>query len=229
MKNKRNFDLFIKWSSKLGPNVLDWIRSIYFSLIGSSMLTLILKYSVLNIESRLIFILGCSFFLLGLLMSVKVADRFKKHEKNYDAQDKEKRNMVRANDYYFNEEIDLINFYKNEKRTCRFRLEHFLLYALWIPAFFCVGYAGFYMENKSAKSSSDTKEEIHNIKTKVWQLDSYQKILIDITQKNKQLQDSLKVINISNGNREKQIDSLKKVIKTVTAKPKPIPIQKEIK
>jgi len=222
MESKEKMYSFIKWSCEISPNVLDWIRSIYFSLLGSSMLTFCLKASVLSPCAFVIFSTGVLSFGLALFVSVSIANRFKRHEKNYDGLTEAVKISKKPEPYYYEQEIDTKN--KWVRNT-----EHFLLYFLWIPAFICVACAGFYMESKSAKSSSDMKEEILNIKTTVGELDSSRKILIDITQTNKQLQDSLKVINISNGNREKQIDSLKKVIKTVTAKPKPIPIQKEIK
>ena len=160
MSNSKKKYLFIKWSTDISPNVLDWIRSIYFSLLGSSMLTFSLKLSTLSIYSFVIFAAGVFSFLLGLLVSVSIANRFKKYEKNYDGLPEAIKLAKKTSEYYYEQEID------SKQRFIR-RMEHFFFYTLWIPALLCICYAGFYMETKSTKSSSETKEVLNSLTLKI--------------------------------------------------------------
>lgn len=205
---------FIKWSCEISPNVLDWIRSIYFSLLGSSMLTFWLKITVLSPLALMIFALGISAFWVALFVSISIANSFKKHEKNYDGTDNIK-TVKKPERYYYEQEIDT-------KHPQRRNVVHFLLYFIWIPAFACIAYAGCYMEGKSTKSSFDTKDELHGVKKMVEKLHSSHQILIHITEENKQLHDSLRFVKSANNYQEKQIDSLKKFINTLTPKKKKV-------
>lgn len=205
--------LFIKWSSKISPNVIDWFRSIYFSLLGSSMLTLSLKYSTLSICSLVIFAVGVLSFLFGLLVSVSIANRFKQHEKNYDGLSESYKSTKKPEVYYYEQEID------SKNKLIR-SAEHFFFYSLWIPALLCIGYAGFYMETKSSKNSSESKEMLYRVETKVQEMDSAMRIFIDNGKDKKLFQDSLDLTKNAIGKQEKQIDSLKRVINILSQVPK---------
>ena len=165
MSNNKSKCIPVNWTSAVSPNVIDWIRSIYFSLFGSSMLTLSLKISTLSADSRVLFIAGVLAFLLGLFVSVGIANRFKRYEKNYDNQSEGERIAKEPKVYFYEQETDKKFFKKILMWT-----EHVLLWVIWIPALICVGYAGFYIEDKSAKSSAETNAVISNINSKVQQI-----------------------------------------------------------
>ena len=213
MKNTRQKYTFIKWTSKISPNVIDWFRSIYFSLFGSSMLTFGLKYSTLSTSSLIIFAAGVFSFLLGLLVSVSIANRFKQHEKNYDRLQESTKLAKEPGIYYSEQEIDT-------KYKLLRNIEHFSFYTLWIPAITCIGLAGFYMETNLSKNNRETKERFQSIIPKVQAIDSTLKIIIDKDKDKKLFQDSLNLTKNIVWKQEKQIDSLKKRIITIRQKQK---------
>lgn len=202
---------FIRWSCEVSPNVLDWIRSIYFSLLGSSMLTFFLKVSVLSPLALIIFALGVSAFWIALFLSVSIANSFKKHEKNYDGKDEGFKKTNEPESFYYKQEIDT----KSPKWR---NFQHFLLYFIWIPAFACIAYVGCYMENKSSKSNTVLKEKIKEIKIKVEQLDSSQNVIDELQIDNEKLHDSITTVTLSSIQQGKQIDSLNKVVKSLQPK-----------
>jgi hypothetical protein len=199
---------FFTTSCKLGPNILDWIRSLYFSALGSSILSLALKWWSLSMFSFLSYFFAIIFFLLGLRYSVIIANRFKQLEKDYD-----KDTIVDKKKVHLHPDYLLL---KDEKN----KFQHFLLYILWLPAIFLLCYSGFYIENKSANSSSQSRLELDSIKNKIELLNSSQQLLLNTTQENKQLHDSLRFSRSVSNYQEKQIDSLINIIKTLTPKKK---------
>src|SRR6478752_1730810 len=71
---------FVKKSISLGVNKIDWIRTIYFSLFGSSALTLATKFQSFTFLPRILFFIGVLFFLFGLISSMRISDTFKNAE-----------------------------------------------------------------------------------------------------------------------------------------------------
>lgn len=130
---------FLKVSAKLGNSIVDWIRSIYFSLFGSSALAFGLKVTTLEIKTAAFYALANVCFLLGLFLSVKITNRFKKLEKRFD---KEKPADVE----------DITAYYVIQDNEYSF--QHLLLYLLFIPAFTFIVIAGCGIENKVKESSA---------------------------------------------------------------------------
>jgi hypothetical protein len=215
MNKKEQKYRFVKWTSNMSPNSIDWIRSIYFSLFGSSMLTFCLKLSILSKDALSIFAIGVSAFLVGLWVSVKIASRFKRYERNYDSKSETEKLAKDTPDFYYEQETD-----KEPVLLNRIRTEHFFFYTVWIPAVICIGYAGFCMESQSSKNSSETKKGLQGIETRIQQLDSVFQTINDNGKEKKIFQDSLlvgmKVIDMQMN----QIDSLRKVIDTLGEEPK---------
>lgn len=203
MINSKKKYLFIKWSTVISPNILDWIRSIYFSLMGSSMLTFSLKLSTLSIYSLAIFAMGVLSFLLGLLVSVNIANRFKIYEKNYDGLPEATKLIKKPSEYYYEQEID-------SKQNFNRRIEHFFFYTLWIPALLCICFAGFHMEKNSTKSNFETKEVLNNLTFKIQKLDSVLHRIDNSYRNSELLQDSLHFIKNDIYLLQNQINFLKK-------------------
>lgn len=153
MSNKNKL---INQTCSLSPNVIDWIRSIYFSLFGSSMLTFALKWSSLEMNSMISFLIGIFCFLIGLLMSLIIANRFKNFEKIYDTKPEEYRLKNTIKDYYFEKETE--NYILSN-------IIHTLFFIIWLPAIISVGYAGLVIESKSSKSSELLKEKVFHIES----------------------------------------------------------------
>ncbi|MCA0445335.1 MAG: hypothetical protein LCH54_03805 [Bacteroidetes bacterium] len=125
---------FIEISSKIGISTIDWIRSIYFSLFGSSALAFGLKVCSLEKLTAIYFGLAILCFLIGLFLSVKITNRFKKYEKRFDKENPS--NVADITHYYRIQDIN-------------YPYQHFFLYFLFIPAFFFIIIAGHKIENKS--------------------------------------------------------------------------------
>lgn len=190
----------INQTCSLSPNVIDWIRSIYFSLFGSSMLTFALKWSSFEMNSMISFLVGIICFLIGLLMSLIIANRFKNFEKIYDTKPEDYRLKNTIKDYYYEKETE---------NYIRSNIIHSLFFIIWFPAIVSVGYAGLVIESKSAESSKLLKE-------KVLHIDSLS--ILNNNFKNVELENdslSLKIRRI-----KKENDSLKRKLKSLLRNPK---------
>lgn len=130
---------FLKLSAKLGNSIVDWIRSIYFSLFGSSALAFGLKVTALETRTSVFYALANVCFLLGLFFSVKITNRFKKLENRFgqikpsNVEDIKAYYVIQDNEYSF---------------------QHLLLYLLFIPAFAFIVIAGSGIENKAKEGSA---------------------------------------------------------------------------
>jgi hypothetical protein len=143
----------LKISSIWGPNVLDWIRSAYFSLLSGLTVTFILKFSVLSQSAKAIFLAGLFGLLFGLIVSVKITSRFKNLEKDYDKDTTLDKGKIKLADYFYKKDVAFIN-------------QHLILYTIIFPSLLIIGYAGFIMEAKAAASSSEIKSSLINIQKK---------------------------------------------------------------
>ncbi|MEQ1604695.1 MAG: hypothetical protein ABL999_07485 [Pyrinomonadaceae bacterium] len=186
----------IAGSACLGPNTLDWIRSLYFSLLGSSILTFFLKLSVLDIWSIVGFGIGCFLFMIGLYNAVKIANRFKDYEKGYPSEDKP---TQPTRDYYLEKELNTIKFYKDEKKRRYVGLQHLAFYSVWLPAFFFVILAAANLERGGSSSNAEMKGLIANTNGKVEQIDNQIQSIIqansDIDRLNSRLNEANKEVN----------------------------------
>jgi hypothetical protein len=203
--NKRKFTP-VTFTSCMSPNIIDWFRSIYFSLFGSAMLSFSLKVSTLSTDSCLLFVLGVLFFLFGLFASVAIANRFKGYEKTYDTLPEDTRLSKTPEAYYYEKETD-----KTTVKKILVWTEHLLFWLIWIPAVISVSYAGWYIESKSATNSAETNAVISNIDTKVQQLETELQKISNSGLEKKQLQDSLDAANSKIKTQEKEIELLKKL------------------
>ena len=145
----------------LTANTVDWIRSIYFSLFGSSMLTLMLKISTFDSCIILYFTLGIFCFLIGLIFSSKIAGRFKDYEKNYDKEDQDTILETSRKNYF----IDC------EKKNKEFRLYTFITLLLfstvWLPALIFICIAGYKIETKSTISNKTVNDKLDVVKKNI--------------------------------------------------------------
>lgn len=132
------FSYFVKISAKLGNSIVDWIRSIYFSLFGSSALAFGLKVTTLEINTAIFYALANLCFLWGLFLSVMITNRFRKLEKRFDKEKPAGVEDIKA--YYIIQDIG-------------YSFQHFLLYALFIPGFFFIVISGFGIETKTKQNS----------------------------------------------------------------------------
>jgi hypothetical protein len=133
-------------SCKLGNSILDWIRSIYFSLLGSSVLNFSLKLFSFDVAAVIVYAFGIAFFLVGLLYSVRITKRFKSYEKSWPI------NVPDPNSMH------LDDYCKEQEGGERFALQHTLLYTLWLPALLCIGVVSFRTELRAKPTNQDKKE-----------------------------------------------------------------------
>lgn len=150
-------NLPIHLSCSLSQNIIDWIRSIYFSLFGSSMLTFVLKLSSLESTTKGSFMFGIFCFFIGLLMSLIIANRFKNYEKLYDIKPDAYKLNNSINEYYYQKETE-----GNKKKYANC-LIHSLFFIIWLPAIVTIAYAGASIEKKSSDSSNLLKNKIIHI------------------------------------------------------------------
>lgn len=143
---------FLKLSSRLGPNILDWLRTIYFSLLTTVLLLILQKWYSLGGLSRSVFIGGWFFILIGFIFSIKIANRFKNLEKDYEKDSTLDIGLARKCYYY-----------KKEKSN---GLQHVLFYTVIFIALILIAWAGFLVETKSATSSAETKSLLIKIEQK---------------------------------------------------------------
>jgi hypothetical protein len=141
-------DLVFKRSCKWGANISDWIRSVYFSLLGSSVLNFALKWYSISLPGMILYILALVLFAWGLAVAVRITNEFKIWEKDYERSSTIK-NVSRSGYLELKEE---------KKKT-----EHFVLYTIWIPAVIAIGFVGYGIESKSAVSSNGNKAVLDGI------------------------------------------------------------------
>jgi Ca2+/Na+ antiporter len=189
---------FFRKSCEAGPNVLDWIRSIYFSLLGSSTLTLALKWYSLSWLALVSYAVAIILFFIGLYYSVVITKRFKQLEKDYDKDAIIDKNKVPLHPDYYK--------LKDEK----YKNQHFLLFTLWLLAILVIGYSGYFIESKSAQSITETNAVISNTNTKVQQLEEESQKTISSDTEKKRLQDLLDATLVEVDRQKKEIEVLKK-------------------
>jgi hypothetical protein len=153
------FRPFLGASVKMGANSIDWLRSVYFSLFGSSLLTFCLKLSTLDANSIIPFAMGIACFLFGLIASVLITNRFKKHEKNYDTLAQKEKLDTEIEQYYIEQEHTLAEYNRERGKTSYILIGHVVLHLIWMPALLFVAIAGYVMESKA----SDGSFEIGNL------------------------------------------------------------------
>lgn len=139
------FRCFLKMSANLGNSIIDWIRSIYFSLFGSSALAFSLKATTLEAETVLFYALAIICFSVGLFFSVRITARFKNFEKRFDREDP--KNVEDISKFYIIQDESHAN-------------EHFLLYFLFIPAFLFILKAGNNIEIKAGVNSANVNSSL---------------------------------------------------------------------
>lgn len=201
------FTFCLKKSCEWGSNIMDWIRSVYFSLFGSSTLTLALKWYSLSWIALALYISGIIMFFCGLYYSVIITNRFKQLEKDYE------------NDTVLDKDkIPLHpNYYLLKDR--KYKHQHFLLFALGVPAILLMVYSGFFMESKATRSSAEGKEMLQNVQENVQQIDSLLQTIKQNDAERKLLQDSLDRSRIEVDLQKKEIELLKN--STIPPKLKP--------
>lgn len=193
-------DIFIKLSCSISSNIIDWIRSVYFSLFGASMLTFTLKYATFDKLGTFYYLVSVFCFFCGLYVSLTIANRFKNHEKLYDTKSLEYRKSNSLSDYYLQKETE------KHKSSFFNRLMHFCFHVIWLPAIIFMFLAGLNIEEKSSLKSKQLTNKIDKIYD------------ISVNSKNLNLKiDSLKENNKllikSNIRLQEKNDSLKKVLK----------------
>lgn len=185
-------DWILQKSCKLGVNIIDWIRSVYFSLLGSSVLNQALKAKSLSSLANIIYFFALAFLGIGLLLSVKITNRLKALEKDFDKSETVNRNTVTLPEFCAGKENDN-------------KIQYIGLWTIWIPAILCIGYAGLDIEGKAAQSGQHNKNLLQEVNV---ELKAIKSILI----KNDSLSATLKTANQSNIKLSRENDSLKKVL-----------------
>ncbi len=139
-----------KRSCKWGANISDWIRSVYFSLLGSSVLNFALKWYSISCFGILLYVIALVLFARGLAVAVRITNEFKLREKDYEKSTSIKKEETSLSDYFELKEMD--------KKT-----EHFLLYTLWIPAIIAIGFVGYGIESRTVTSSGHNKAVLDTV------------------------------------------------------------------
>src|SRR6185369_14709038 len=152
-------DFLITQSCKLGNSILDWIRSIYFSLVGSALLNFALKLFGFDVSAIGAFILAITLLVVGLLYSVKITKRFRDYEKSWlvDVSDRKKKPL---------------EDYCKEHESEHFGWQHLLLYSVWLPAIICIGFVSFRTEKRPEPTNSPEKEQVELLKSEINDLKS---------------------------------------------------------
>lgn len=178
---------FIELSLKLGVNKIDWLRTIYFSLFGSSALTFSQKWISLDCCSGIFFVSGILLFGVGLYASMRISESFKEYERdfpNFEEETKKKYNGL------------IYNYIIESENIFLRKIHHVVLIPIGILACLSIGYSSYLTENKT-KNQEDKFYKIENeIRTLKIHFDSIVdadvKKIIDLDIKNYHLLDSLK-------------------------------------
>lgn len=214
-----NIERIIKYSCRKGPNSLDWYRSLYFALFGTSFMAFSLKATVLLNASGIFYILGVIGFALGLSCSIPITDRFKGFSLEFTKEEKGKTSFIK---YYMECEMQYINFRKKGnkkilgvlpiKETTYIYLQHLLFNFILFPSFLFIGLAGYMIEKNNLKNSESTNNSFNNINTKVEQIESEIQTYNNLKLENKSLMDSIQFSKIERIKHLLIIDSLGDII-----------------
>jgi hypothetical protein len=172
---------FLRQSSKVGNSILDWLRSIYFSLSGSSVLYFALKISTFTTYTFIFYGIGNFLFLSGLFFSVIVTKRFKDYEKSWTDE---------ANP----EDVSLITYYQD--RDQKESWQHMLLYTLWLPAIVSIGIAGFITEMQISEKNQEKQEQINLIERKLESLENIDNELKEIKKSTDSFSNKISILSV---------------------------------
>ncbi|WP_256005209.1 hypothetical protein [Pedobacter deserti] len=117
--------LFIHWSARLGSNIIDWIRSIHFSITFGSILTLIARASGMAWDAIIVSLIGVICAFLGLVVTAIITNRFKHLEKDYDKDTSINKDKVSLRSFYYTKELQVANS----------GFQHFVQYFIMIVSF----------------------------------------------------------------------------------------------
>jgi hypothetical protein len=209
----------IKYSCKMGPNYLDWYRTIYFSLVASSLMTSFLKLSTLLNESGIFFLLGVLGFIIGLICSVRITERFKGWAVNYDKESKAIQLKLTPEKYFIEKESEYIDFYQTRfykflkiRKATIFKVQHLLFNFIVFPSFLMIGISGYFTEKRTSGNSDLTKESLGNIEKKLTRIDSTQNYLNVIIFDRSCYEDSVQTMQMKINKKNEEIDSLRTII-----------------
>ncbi len=181
----------IRLSIKLGVNKIDWLRTVYFSLFGSSTLAYALKWKSLDFETTAYFVGGIMLFLIGLIVSMRISDSFKEYEGNFKALDKKTKSQ-------FDESLPDYIIKSMENGLWKF-IQHMILYTFFFLAIIAIGYSSYLSEiaaNKDKKLKNSILEqftkEVISCKLSLDSIMISAKNLHNLELKNYQILDSLK-------------------------------------
>ncbi len=175
----------VNFSCRLGSNIIDWLRSIYFSVTLSAILASFSKFHNADAITVCLFFAANFLFALGFYLSIKIANRFKNHEKNYDSTGK--KDLIE--EYYFKREKELNTQFKlliQERKNNRklsfpflnlyihidYGFQHLFFYSLFPIALFIFIYTGYQYETKSSKKNIGLSIELNVIEKKIGTIDS---------------------------------------------------------
>lgn len=184
---KYNMRFIITFSVWMGANKIDWLRTIYFSLFGSSALTYAMKFKTLEICPSILFLLGVFFFLFGLIFSMIISDSFKAYAVVYPTLG-EKESVLYKNidEYIFNMENRILKYF-----------QHLLIYLLFPLAIIVIGISSCQTEKIASDKIQSEKmksEQNENIKAKSLEMINQQ--ILELKISNLRLVDSLKKISM---------------------------------
>ncbi len=171
---------FLRQSSKVGNSILDWLRSIYFSLSGSSVLYFALKISTFTISTFIFYGIGNLLFLIGLFFSVVVTKRFKDYEKSWT-------------DEVDPKDVSLITYYQDRDKKKSW--QHTLLFTLWLPAIFSIGIAGLITERQTSEENQAKQKQINLIEQKLESLENIGSELKEIKKGTDSISNKMSILN----------------------------------
>ena len=164
---KKEVPYFIKLSTTIGPSIMDWLRSIYFSLVGSSVLALVLKVTTYDWCTTVLYVLADALLIVGLVWSVKIVKRFKDYEKSWPE------DIPDPNEKHFDE-------YCADHESSQ-HYQHLGLYTFWFAALICLGIVGYRIERSSSQNQAKNKEEFTKVEHMI---DSLQRLTPALQQLN---------------------------------------------
>jgi hypothetical protein len=150
-------------------------------LLGSSALNYSLKFYTYNWYNKIIYLGGIFLFLLGLIYSVRITNRFKEHEISWK-----------------------VNYPNPIKKTLEnycleldesFSFQHTCLYTLWLPAVLLIGITGFITEMKISKKSEQNQAVINSIERKLESLENVKDEVKQIKETTNSLSNKIDNIN----------------------------------
>jgi uncharacterized membrane protein YhaH (DUF805 family) len=155
---RRINDFFLLKSSKFWNSILDWIRSIYFALFGSSVLNFSLNFFTFEFITRCFYLIGIGLLLFGLIISVVITKRFKDYEKSWPE------DVPNPDD----KAIDVYCKEQDESKSW----QHTILFMIWIPALLSIGACGFKIEDKTKSNKLENKVQLIHIENDIKHFDS---------------------------------------------------------